>query len=129
MAQNEIIVDSKELETLKLYLQIAKDDNSLDDLLTELLKRAKGRVVKEISKYSIDNTIVAKVTDYFDYMPIDLAIIRFNRIGSEGYKSETVSGHSVTFDEKDFTAYASLIADYFADKDEGKGEAGRIIVY
>ena len=48
-----------------------------------------------------------------EYVVDEATIRRFNRIGSEGMKSESVEGHSVTYDMSDvLVPYESAINDY-----------------
>ena len=48
-----------------------------------------------------------------EYIVEEATIRRFNRIGSEGMKSESVEGHSVTYDMSDvLDPYESAINDY-----------------
>lgn len=48
-----------------------------------------------------------------EYIVDEATIRRFNRIGSEGMKSESVEGHSVTYlDEDELAPYESAINDY-----------------
>lgn len=62
-----------------------------------------------------------------EYIVDEATIRRFNRIGSEGMKSESVEGHSVTFDDNDdpLAPYETKIEDYLDslksdDEDERK---------
>lgn len=47
-----------------------------------------------------------------DYIVTEVAIVRFNRIGSEGFQSHTVEGESVGFLNSDFEPYMSDIQAY-----------------
>ena len=48
-----------------------------------------------------------------EYVVDEATIRRFNRIGSEGMKSESIEGHSVTYlDEDELAPYESAINDY-----------------
>ena len=48
-----------------------------------------------------------------EYIVDEATIRRFNRIGSEGMKSESVEGHSVTYlDEDELAPYESVIVAY-----------------
>ena len=48
-----------------------------------------------------------------EYIVDEATIRRFNRIGSEGMKSESVEGHSVTYlDEDELAPYESAIVAY-----------------
>ena len=54
-----------------------------------------------------------KVPSSLEYVVDEATIRRFNRIGSEGMKSESVEGHSVTYiDEDELAPYESAIVAY-----------------
>src|SRR5699024_1722971 len=54
-----------------------------------------------------------KVPLSLEYVVDEATILRFNRVGSEGMKSESVEGHSVTYDMGDvLDPYESAINDY-----------------
>lgn len=50
--------------------------------------------------------------DDLDYIIIEVSIIRYNRIGSEGMSSHNVEGESVGFLNSDFDAYMDDIQSY-----------------
>jgi hypothetical protein len=53
----------------------------------------------------------------------EVAIVRYNRIGSEGIASHTVEGESMTFAASDFEAYAADIQAFMdAQKELKKGK-------
>lgn len=53
-----------------------------------------------------------------EYVVDEATIRRFNRIGSEGMKSESVGGHSVTYlDEDELAPYESAIVAYLEEQE------------
>ena len=64
-----------------------------------------------------------------EYVVDEATIRRFNRIGSEGMKSESVEGHSVTYlDEDELAPYESAIVAYLeAQEPDDKRKPG--VVY
>lgn len=64
-----------------------------------------------------------------EYIVEEATIRRFNRIGSEGMKSESVEGHSVTYiDEDELAPYESAIVAYLeAQEPDDKRKPG--VVY
>ena len=59
-----------------------------------------------------------KVPSSLEYVVDEATIRRFNRIGSEGMKSESVEGHSVTYIEGDELApYESAIVAYLEEQE------------
>lgn len=65
------------------------------------------------------------VPQELEYIIVEVSIKRYNRIGSEGMRSESVEGHSISFDNNDFREYEDIIDDYL-DKE---AETSRKTVY
>src|SRR5690606_23881902 len=88
-------------ERIKTLLGIEDtlQDDVLDIIIENVSKHLKAMIGKEIPEEL--NFIVEEIT-----------IRRFNRLGTEGMKSESVEGHSITFyDLKDvFAPYEEVIA-------------------
>lgn len=93
------------LKTLKqmIGLQEEKDD-TLDEKLMWIIESARLRL--KVLLGGID-----PLTD-LDYIVIEVAIARYNRIGSEGLLSHSVEGESQNFLNSDFDAYAADIQAY-----------------
>lgn len=91
---------------LKLLLGIATDDTTRDDLLNLLIEMAQGRLLLLIGADTLPVSL--------EHIVIDVALARFNRIGSEGLTSHTVEGETQTFSDDDFEAYADDIQTYNA---------------
>lgn len=104
------------LAKLKLLLGIASSDIARDDLLNLLLDTAKGRLLLLIGADIIPASL--------EYIVVDVALVRFNRIGSEGLASHTVEGETQTFSDDDFSAYADDIQAYLAT--QGGSSPGRV---
>ena len=77
----------------------------------------------------IVNITEAKILNYInatemplelEFVLIELAIQRFNRIGSEGISSENVDGKSVSYDD-DFIGYKHYLDDYISRNSVKKG--------
>ena len=94
------------LESLKLLLGIESDDTSMDSLLSLLISMAENRLLLMINTDELPEAL-------------DVALARFNRIGSEGLTSHTVEGESQNFTEDDFSAYANDIQAYMASQEGG----------
>ena len=62
------------------------------------------------------------VPERLKYIVVEIAVRRYNRIGSEGFQSDSVEGHSITFHdpEKDFEPYQDII-----DKETDREGLGR----
>ena len=99
------------LDRIKIVLGI-KDDKQ-DELIEILVSNVKGHLESLLGK---------EVPSELEFIVEEITIRRFNRIGTEGMKSESVEGHSVTFyDLKDeFEPYMSII-DEHRDDDTATG--------
>lgn len=84
------------LQDVKLLLGIK--DNSRDDLLNLLIDNAQTQLLGRLQ-------VVDEVPPSLEYIVPELVVRRYNRIGSEGMSSETVEGHSATYDDNDLLAY------------------------
>ncbi len=93
--------ENKTLENVKTVLGI--EDELQNDVLTILIgnvtSHLKGLLGKEVPKE-------------LNYIIEEITIRRFNRVGTEGMRSESVEGHRIDFyDLKDeFVPYESIIA-------------------
>ena len=71
--------------------------------------------IAELLLIRLDET---KVPLSLEYVVDEATIRRFNRIGSEGMKSESVEGHSVTYlDEDELAPYESAIVAYLEEQE------------
>ena len=85
------------LEDLKLLLGIPEDDTSLNPKLNLILSSTTSRLKALLGGQD--------PPDELKYIITDVAVIRFNKIGSEGLSSHTVEGESQSFSEDDFAGY------------------------
>lgn len=70
-------------------------------------------IYDSIAKRLLHRIKNAKIPIELEYIVDEATIRRFNRIGSEGMKSESVEGHSVTYiDEDELAPYESAIVAY-----------------
>ena len=89
------------LNDLKLMLGIDASETDQDEKLKLIIKSTTGRL--KILLGGID------VPEELNHIVREVAIIRFNRIGSEGMASHTVEGESQNFTDGDFDGFASEI--------------------
>jgi hypothetical protein len=87
------------LNELKLLLGIT--DESLDEKLKLIISTATARLRVLLGGLEPPESL--------EYIIREVSIIRFNKIGSEGMKSQTVEGESMTFDENDFSGFMDEI--------------------
>lgn len=100
------------LKTLKSLISIAPEDTDLDEKLKYLLSAASQRLKVLLGGI--------EPPEELEYIIIDVAAARFNRLGSEGLKSHTVEGESLTFNENDFAGFADDIQTYLDSQKEIK---------
>lgn len=103
------------IKNIKLLLGIT--DNLQDDLLTLLIANAKAYVRNYF------NTEIYE-QDENSFIIEEVVVKRFRRLGSEGYKSDSTNGRSITFSENDFAPYA-----YLLHKEKGLYEKGTVTFY
>ena len=102
------------LSDLKMMLGIAADDTDRDNLLKLIISSAIARL-----KILLGGV---EPPDSLNYIVLDVSIIRFNRIGSEGMKSHGVEGESITFMDSDFDGYKDDIQAFLeSQKASAKG--------
>ncbi len=89
---------------LKILLGISEDDESQDAKLLLILKATKKRL-----KYLLGGI---EPPEEMNYIVLDVSVIRFNKIGSEGLSSHTVEGESQSWSSNDFAGYMDDIQAY-----------------
>lgn len=88
------------LEQIKSLLGLA-DDSSRDDLLNVIINLTTARLTLLLGGTEPPDTL--------DHIIIEVAVARFNRIGSEGLSSHSVEGESLSFTENDFDPFMGEI--------------------
>lgn len=89
------------LDNLKMMLGISAEDTELDQKLKLILTNTTARLKLRLG--GIDPP------DEMNHIILDVAIMRFNRIGSEGLSGHSVEGESLTFTDRDFDGFADEI--------------------
>lgn len=100
------------IERIKLMLGIEGEDA----LLSEIISLTQSKILNEIGE--------AKVPTELEFMLIEMSINRYNRIGSEGLKSESVDGRVQSY-ESDIEVYRSVIDKYL----ERKNQASKVRLF
>lgn len=100
------------LDKLKLMLGIEEAD--LDEKLSLILSGATSRL-----KILLGGT---EPPQEMEHIILDVAIARFNRIGSEGLTGHTVEGESLTFTENDFDQFSDEIQAWLSRNSESRGK-------
>ena len=94
------------LDNLKALLGLPEEDISQDKKLQLILTAAKSRLKLLLGPEELN------------YIILDVAIIRFNRIGSEGLSSHSVEGESLSWSDNDFAGYMDDIRSYLDSQKE-----------
>lgn len=70
---------------------------------------------------------IEEIPSHFLYIVTELTIARYNKLGSEGIKEESVEGHSIKYDDSNalFDQYRKLLVEYVT-KETDSGE-GRVV--
>lgn len=97
-----------ELSDLKTMLQIK--DNKRDDILKLIIKNTTSALSFKLGLKADSN-----VPSELDFIIIEVAVKRYNRLANEGMSSYSQEGQSITFSTNDFDEFANDIANW---KDE-----------
>lgn len=89
------------LNDLKIMLGIESSDNSLDEKLTLVLNSVQGRLKLLLGGIEVPQEM--------NHIVIEVAVIRFNRLGSEGMSSHNVEGESMSYNDNDFDGFMNEI--------------------
>lgn len=106
-------------ENIKVILGI--EDTRQDRVLDILIKNVESHLKALLKKEEIPSKL--------DFIVEEITLRRFNRIGSEGLKSESVEGHSISFYDlkKEFDPYLEIIYEYADGGD--KGSRGEVLFF
>lgn len=101
------------LARIKIMLGI--EDELQDELLDILVSNVENHLKSLLSK---------DVPEELEFIVEEITVRRFNRLGSEGYKTDSVEGHSISFYDlsDEFTPYLTIINNH---KDDDYESANR----
>lgn len=94
----------KLLDDIKSMLEFDLSDTDSDEKLVWMLQTAKARLQLLLGGLEPPEELA--------YIVVEVTIIRFNRIGSEGLSSHSVEGESLSFNDNDFAGYMDDIEAY-----------------
>ena len=100
------------LKDLKILLGIPESDNTLDPKLNLILSSTTNRLKALLGGQDPPEEL--------GYIVTDVAVIRYNRIGSEGLSSHSVEGESLSFSDDDFAGYREDIQTYLDNQKKSK---------
>ena len=96
------------LNRVKTLLSIT--DN--DELIYEIVEITKEKILNYINQEELPKEL--------EFILVEMAISRFNKIGSEGFSSESTDGKSISY-EDDFENYKQYLDDYLFKTGQNKG--------
>lgn len=105
------------LEQIKKLLGFS--DNSQDELLQTIISLTESRL-----KNLLGGTDAVPTS--LSYIVTEVAIRRFNRVGSEGFASHTVEGETMAWPDDDFAPYNDDIQAYLDTQDDPSTHKGRV---
>ena len=95
------------LMTLRTLLGIP--DDSRDALLTTIVSAVQARLLLLLGGAS-------EVPESLAYIVPEVAVIRYNRIGSEGMTAHSVEGESISYSDDDFSGFMPEIEAYLDEQ-------------
>lgn len=95
------------LDDLKTMLGLATDDTSQDSVLALIIKNTDLQL-----RFKLALDVGEQVPNELAYIPIEVAVRRYNRLKNEGMSSYTQEGESITFNSNDFDDYQADIDDW-----------------
>lgn len=100
------------LEKLKDLVGIALEDTDKDKTLKLILDFTRQRLKVKLGNIEPPAEL--------EYIIVEVSVIRFNRIGSEGLESHNVDGESLAFSDKDFGGFENEIQAWLDSQKESK---------
>ena len=98
----------------RIKLLLGTTDNEEDiELLEEIVEITKSKILSYIK--------LSEIPKELEFVLVELSIKRFNRIGSEGFTSETVDGKTMSYEESEFEGYEKYLDDYICKNNINKG--------
>ena len=86
--------------------------NDNDELIYEIVEITKEKILNYINEKELPKEL--------EFVLVELAIERFNKIGSEGIASESIDGKNVSYDDS-FENYKVYLDDYIFRNNKNKG--------
>lgn len=104
------------LKTLRDMLGIEEADSQLSKRLEWIINATRARLSVLLGGIEFGTDL--------NYIIVEVSIVRFNRIGSEGTKTHTVEGESMSFRDSDFDEYKEDIQAYKESKNIDRAKGG-----
>ena len=102
----------------KIKTLLGLKDNDQDNLLNVIIENTEQALCFKLS--------VDEVPKELDYVLVEVAIKRFNRLKNEGMTSYSQEGESITFNSSDFNDFNSDIQQWRADNNKNERSLGKV---
>lgn len=99
------------LNDLKLLLGFSEDETDRDELLLKIIAMATARLKLLLGGIEPPKEM--------DHIVLDVSVIRFNRIGSEGMTAHSVEGEALNFVDDDFAQFNDEIQAWLDQQKSG----------
>ena len=111
------MLNETKLKIYRLLLLGDENEESSDSLIEAIYQMALKRLLFIISitikGFLLGSSPLTTLPNDLEWILDEVVVKRFNRIGSEGYKSQSVEGHNIQFDTMDFAEYLEDITKYY----------------
>lgn len=108
--------DNKILEEVKLFKGIM--DMIQDELLLLIISESKQRILARINSKRLEP--LETIPTILDFVIRDVSIFRFNKMDSEGTKSNSQEGLSLEWKSNYLDEYEDVLKGYYDKEDEGR---------
>ena len=102
----------------KIKTLLGLKDNNQDDLLDVIIENTEQALCFKLSADEVPKEL--------DYVLVEVAIKRFNRLKNEGMTSYSQEGESITFNSSDFDDFNSDIQQWRADNNKNERSLGKV---
>lgn len=110
------------LKNLKVLIAMNEDDTSKDSLLNLIVANTEASLKVKLHKKATE-----KVPDELNYILLEVAVRRFNRLKNEGMANYSQEGESITFNSNDFDDFKDDINKYLIDNEVQSRGVARFI--
>lgn len=115
------MAETEDLKNLKKLLMLKKDDVSKDELLQLILDNTSASL-----KIKLHRKASETIPDELNYILLEVAVRRFNRLKNEGMANYSQEGESITFNSDDFDDFKDDIVDWLADQEDKPTSLGKV---
>lgn len=109
-------MEDKILEEVLVLLEMKNHENPPIEKLKVIIKLVMRRLC------SLLETDI--VPEELSYIAVEVSVIRFNRIGSEGMSTHNVEGESSTYTDNDFRGFKEDIQRFLDSKNQDSTKGG-----